>query len=123
MQTWQPNRKEAFLNPVIINTIQSAYFGNPRATGFQYVNQFSSSVLSKPNEKELPAALLALAITAVSEVYLSCMKSTKTISRSIVVYMSSATVFTKGLISMAIFFSRQIRKFSTSSTSSAIIDQ
>jgi hypothetical protein len=54
MQTWQPNYKEAFLNPVIINTIQSAYFGNPRATGFQYVNQFSSSVLSKPNEKELP---------------------------------------------------------------------
>jgi len=66
VQVWQPRRKEAFLNPVIVNTIQVAYFLNPKSLGYHYLNKFSSSVTSMENEKELPLALLALIMTAVS---------------------------------------------------------
>ncbi|KAF9522132.1 hypothetical protein CPB83DRAFT_899892 [Crepidotus variabilis] len=60
---WQHDTKSAFTSCALINTIKEAYFSNPRAVGFRYIDQFSSSVPDKSDEKEMPISLIALCLT------------------------------------------------------------
>jgi len=53
------------MNPALIETIKSAYFASPRSLGNKFVDKFSSSIGTMPEEKELPISLVALNMTAV----------------------------------------------------------
>lgn len=66
IQEWQPNGKEAFLAKPIIDTIKAAYFSTHQATGRRYEEEFTSTLPSALDEREIPISLLALGMTAVS---------------------------------------------------------
>jgi len=65
-QEWVLEPKGSFKHPALIGTIRAVYFSNSHSAGYRYVNHFLSSVMAKPNEKEIPIALLALNLTGVS---------------------------------------------------------
>ena len=57
--------KKAYSQPIFYQILYSAYFNKPRSFGFTIMDQFESSHSEKPDEKEIPPALLALAATGV----------------------------------------------------------
>ncbi|KAF9528453.1 hypothetical protein CPB83DRAFT_894241 [Crepidotus variabilis] len=63
--TWIPDTKSSFQNPVLISTIKKAFFSNARSTGYRFIEQFTSSVEGQAQEKEIPMPLLVLALTAI----------------------------------------------------------
>ncbi|KAI0632644.1 hypothetical protein C8Q77DRAFT_1261945 [Trametes polyzona] len=50
---------------VFVETLRAAFFKRPNSFGFQICHLFQSSLPEKPNEKELPAPMLALVATAI----------------------------------------------------------
>ena len=54
------------MHPAILQTLKIACFSNPSTSlSYKHVNNFTSSILDKPHEKEMPKPMLALALTAV----------------------------------------------------------
>ncbi|KAI0323663.1 hypothetical protein GY45DRAFT_1376158 [Cubamyces sp. BRFM 1775] len=56
---------EPFSLPIFADGLRAAYFKTPRSFGWRVVEKFSSSFPEKPEEKEIPVAMLALVSTAV----------------------------------------------------------
>ncbi|KAI0656508.1 hypothetical protein C8Q70DRAFT_1056733 [Cubamyces menziesii] len=56
---------EPFALPIFTDGLRATYFKTPKSFGWKIINQFASSYPEKPDEKELPAAMVALASTAV----------------------------------------------------------
>ncbi|KAL1937052.1 hypothetical protein VTO73DRAFT_15570 [Trametes versicolor] len=50
--------------PVFLETLRVAFFKRPSSLGFRISEHFESSLPDKPDEKEIPAAMLALVATA-----------------------------------------------------------
>ncbi|KAL1941439.1 hypothetical protein VTO73DRAFT_7256 [Trametes versicolor] len=51
--------------PIFVQVMRAAWFSRPTAYGFKIIDRFTSSSLEAPREKEIPAAMLGLAATAV----------------------------------------------------------
>lgn len=58
--------------PVFLELLRVAFFKRPSSLGFKICKYFESSLPDKPDEKELPASLLALVATAVRSTCISC---------------------------------------------------
>ncbi|OJT06024.1 hypothetical protein TRAPUB_1711 [Trametes pubescens] len=58
--------------PVFIETLRVAFFKRPSSLGFELSKQFESSLPNKPDEKELPAPMLALVATALHAAIEDC---------------------------------------------------
>ncbi|KAJ8456585.1 hypothetical protein ONZ51_g12035 [Trametes cubensis] len=56
---------EPFALPIFVDGLRAAYFRTPKSFGWRIVDKFTSSFPEKPEEKELPAAMVALVSTAV----------------------------------------------------------
>ncbi|KAI0704545.1 hypothetical protein C8Q76DRAFT_697139 [Earliella scabrosa] len=50
--------------PVFAQVLRNAFFRDERSFGYRVVDRFESSLADEPNEKEIPAAMLALVSTA-----------------------------------------------------------
>ena len=57
---------EPYTTRVFFDALKVAFFSNSRAYGAPIVSHFTSSLPDAPEEKEIPAAMLALVATAVS---------------------------------------------------------
>jgi len=57
---------EGFTNPAVLLTLKASGFSSAASLGYKYVTEFTSSIPEKPFEKEMPKAMVALAMTAVS---------------------------------------------------------
>ncbi|RPD72980.1 hypothetical protein L226DRAFT_572755 [Lentinus tigrinus ALCF2SS1-7] len=55
---------QPFAAPIFEEVLTSVFFRSPRSLGYRLVPYFTSSLPDKPDEKEIPAALLALVSTA-----------------------------------------------------------
>ncbi|CDO75133.1 hypothetical protein BN946_scf185010.g58 [Trametes cinnabarina] len=65
---WQKGTVEAqkaFSPPIFVRVLRSAFFNNSRSIGNALIEKFVSSDPSRPDEKELPAPMLALVSTAI----------------------------------------------------------
>ncbi|KAH9856107.1 hypothetical protein C2E23DRAFT_882237 [Lenzites betulinus] len=58
--------------PVFIETLRVAFFKRPSSFGFELSKHFESSLPEKPDEKEIPAAMLALVATALHAAIEDC---------------------------------------------------
>ena len=56
----------AYSPRIFEEVLQAHFFSKPRSFGWSLVERFTSSLPDKPDEKEIPAAMLALVSTAVS---------------------------------------------------------
>ncbi|OSD07738.1 hypothetical protein PYCCODRAFT_1421659 [Trametes coccinea BRFM310] len=56
---------EPYTLPIFVDGIRATYFKTPKSFGWKVVHRFTSSLPDKPEEKEIPAPLLALISTAV----------------------------------------------------------
>ena len=65
----QVSGDQPYALPIFAEGIRAAYFISPRSFGWRIVKDFTSSFPEKPEEKEIPAALLALVSTAVCNAY------------------------------------------------------
>ncbi|THH20296.1 hypothetical protein EUX98_g8612 [Antrodiella citrinella] len=63
-------KSQPFQAPMIIQTLQAAYFGTPTSVGIRHAIRFSSSLPDKPTEHEIPICMLAMATAAVNAVLL-----------------------------------------------------
>ncbi|KAJ3520505.1 hypothetical protein NMY22_g12727 [Coprinellus aureogranulatus] len=63
-KAWDSNRREPFLNPAIIETLKSAYFGSEKAIGYRFRDDFKV-LYNGETHYEISPSLLALAATAV----------------------------------------------------------
>ncbi|KAI0673080.1 hypothetical protein C8Q78DRAFT_1077373 [Trametes maxima] len=57
--------ERAFEKSIFVDGLRSAFFSTPKSFGWTLVKDFNSSLPDKPDEKEIPAAMLALASTAI----------------------------------------------------------
>ncbi|KAI0634263.1 hypothetical protein C8Q77DRAFT_1072902 [Trametes polyzona] len=58
--------------PIYVETLRAAFFKHAKSLGFKIAHLVESSLPDKPNEKELPAPLLALVATAIHAVIEDC---------------------------------------------------
>ncbi|EIW53614.1 uncharacterized protein TRAVEDRAFT_23899 [Trametes versicolor FP-101664 SS1] len=58
--------------PVFLETLRVAFFKRPSSLGFKISEHFESSLPDKPDEKEIPAAMLALVATALHAAIEDC---------------------------------------------------
>ncbi|KAI9063912.1 hypothetical protein FKP32DRAFT_1570908, partial [Trametes sanguinea] len=65
-----PHDYQPYALPIFVDSIRAAYFKTPKSFGWKVVSQFTSSSPDKPDEKEIPAAMLALISTAASPFFL-----------------------------------------------------
>ena len=56
----------AYSPRIFEEVLQAHFFSKARSFGWRIVDHFTSSLPDKPDEKEIPAAMLALVSTAVS---------------------------------------------------------
>ncbi|KAJ3525551.1 hypothetical protein NMY22_g10529 [Coprinellus aureogranulatus] len=63
-KAWDSVRREPYLNPAIIETLKSAYFGSEQAIGYRFKEDFKV-LYNGETRYEIPPSLLALAATAV----------------------------------------------------------
>ena len=56
----------AYSPHIFEEVLQAQFFNKPRSFGWGIVDRFMSSLPDKPEEKEIPAAMLALVSMAVS---------------------------------------------------------
>ncbi|KAI1790838.1 hypothetical protein LXA43DRAFT_1095059 [Ganoderma leucocontextum] len=59
------NGDEAFSLPVFEDMLADAFFSRRTSFGYRIADHFTSSLLESPDEKEIPAAMLALVSTAI----------------------------------------------------------
>ncbi|KAI9064883.1 hypothetical protein FKP32DRAFT_1553104, partial [Trametes sanguinea] len=62
-----PHDYAPYALPIFAEGIRAAYFKTPKSFGWKIVPKFSSSLPEKPDEKEIPAALLALVFAAIDD--------------------------------------------------------
>ena len=65
----QSQGKLAFTLPIFESVLRTSFYDNPRSFGYKVLNCFESSLLERPQEKEIPASMLALVATAVRCVF------------------------------------------------------
>ncbi|THH29545.1 hypothetical protein EUX98_g4657 [Antrodiella citrinella] len=63
-------KSQPFQAPMIIQTLQAAYFGTSTSVGIRHADRFRSSLPDKPTEHEIPICMLAMAAAAVNAVLL-----------------------------------------------------
>ncbi|KAF8833116.1 hypothetical protein BDN67DRAFT_976724 [Paxillus ammoniavirescens] len=61
----EPIRSKPFESTAILRTIEDTFFEDDSSVGLMYPGQYISTSLSRPNEMELPPAMVAMASTAV----------------------------------------------------------
>ncbi|KAI0350325.1 hypothetical protein OH77DRAFT_1524923 [Trametes cingulata] len=61
---WLQHGRRALSPPVFVETLRTAFFKRPNSLGFKIADRFESTLPEKPDEKEIPAAMLALVATA-----------------------------------------------------------
>ncbi|RPD72205.1 hypothetical protein L226DRAFT_442490, partial [Lentinus tigrinus ALCF2SS1-7] len=59
-----PYDYEAYSTRIFVDALMDALFATPRSYGYRAASRFTSSLADKPDEKEIPAAMLALVATA-----------------------------------------------------------
>jgi hypothetical protein len=59
-----PDRTKPFRSEIVLETIKVAFFGSG-GTGLKHPASFKSSLSIKPNEREIPPSMVALAMTTV----------------------------------------------------------
>ncbi|KAI0353816.1 hypothetical protein OH77DRAFT_1590904 [Trametes cingulata] len=58
--------------PVFVETLRAAFFKRPNSLGFKISDRFESTLPEKPDEKEIPAAMLALVATTLHAAIQDC---------------------------------------------------
>ncbi|KIJ09294.1 hypothetical protein PAXINDRAFT_17612 [Paxillus involutus ATCC 200175] len=61
----EPIRSKPFESTAILRTIEDTFFEDDSSVGLMYPGQYISTSLSRPDEMELPPAMVAMASTAV----------------------------------------------------------
>ncbi|KIJ69672.1 hypothetical protein HYDPIDRAFT_22848, partial [Hydnomerulius pinastri MD-312] len=63
-----PIRSKPFQSPAVVRTLEDAFFEDETSAGIKYASLYVSTYKACPDELELPAAMVALATTAVRSV-------------------------------------------------------